>query len=86
MKDKYSVEGKRTRRDIDRAVKYQGGFFTHGTNHDKAYHDSDGGYVAVPRHSGDLAPGTARSITKALLLLGFFFVGLACIATSLTFP
>lgn len=77
--DKYSVTRCKTSGDFVRAVSHQGGTVVHGSRHDIA-HDADGkGACAIPRHNGDLAPGTRGSIKKMLLLLGFFVLFGACV-------
>jgi len=69
---KDSVRGKRTHREITRSVRKQNGIVEEGRNHTLV--GKDGDLVAIPRHNGDLATGTAASIVKSLLKMGFHII------------
>lgn len=55
-----------TAREAARLVRKMGGRFGyHGAEHD-IYYGPAGNAIPIPRHKGDLSPGTERSIKRAL--------------------
>ena len=71
-KSKHSVNDCKTAAEFERAVTHQGGRVRTGGPHNKAQRADGTGCVPIPRHTGDLPPGTRRSIAAALRALGFF--------------
>ena len=55
-----------TERELKKKLESAGWVITHGTGHDMAKHpDQPGTKIPIPRHTGDIPIGTAKSILKA---------------------
>jgi predicted RNA binding protein YcfA (HicA-like mRNA interferase family) len=55
-----------TAKELKRKLAAAGWTITNGTNHDLATHpDNPGVKVPIPRHTGDIPPGTLNNILKA---------------------
>lgn len=53
-----------TKRELVKILRENGWEIKHGTNHDMAVKDGTSTKIAIPRHTGDIPIGTAKSILK----------------------
>ncbi len=72
----------RTYKDYSHFVITHGGSIEDGGRHAIA-HGPGGGICPIPRHPGDIPPGTRRSINARLIMIGIGILVILCPATVL---
>ncbi len=72
-----------THDDFCSVVSREGGQIGRGGRHDVAQRADGTGRVPLPRHAGQYARGTRKSIIAALTALGFFAATIGCLVVEM---
>lgn len=77
MSKNHILKNCRTADDFIKFAKHNDLQVLEGTRHTKIYTD-EGYMITIPRHNGDLCPGTRHSILKWFIAIGFSLTFISC--------